>query len=124
MDTTKLKGIIPDSVIAQIPTIPQLTTNLRLAHFLSQCCHESGNFRLTHENLNYRADQLLKVFPHYFNAANVAAYEHNPEKIANRVYANRMGNGDEASGDGWKYCGEGYIQEVHTIEIPANLIIE
>lgn len=80
------------------------------AHFFGQCAHESANFGVFSENLNYSADGLLKIFSKYFNQAQAIAYARQPEKIANRVYANRMGNGDEASGDGWKYRGRGAIQ--------------
>ena len=87
-----------------------ITTNLRLAHFLSQCGHESGGFKAVSENLNYSADGLVKIFGKYFNSSTAAGYARNPEKIANRVYSSRMGNGDEASGEGWKFRGRGYIQ--------------
>jgi len=109
----KLKGHIPDSVIAMIPDTAskfEINTPLRLAHFLAQCGHESGGFKLTQENLNYSAKGLLGIFPKYFDAVTAAAYERKPEKIANVVYANRMGNGDKTSGDGWKFHGRGYIQ--------------
>jgi putative chitinase len=109
----KLKGIIPDSVLAQIPDTAakfNITTPLRLAHFLSQAAHESANFTETKENLNYSAEGLKKTFGKYFPGNLNESYAHNPEKIADRVYANRMGNGDEASGDGYKYCGRGFIQ--------------
>lgn len=110
----KLKGHIPDAVIAQIPTTAakfEINTPLRLAHFLAQCGHESGGFRLTKENLNYSAKGLKGIFSKYFKEAGLAeAYERKPEKIANRVYGGRMGNGPESSGDGSKYCGRGYIQ--------------
>ena len=80
-------------------------------HFFAQCAHETGEFRLFAENLNYSADGLSKVFPKYFNTAQLAeSYQRNPAIIANRVYANRMGNGNEATGDGWKYRGRGAIQ--------------
>jgi putative chitinase len=108
-----LAGKVPDGVIAQIPQAAQefgITTNLRLAHFLAQCALESNNFTATVENLNYRAARLMEVFPKYFRGVDPAAYANNPEKIGNRVYANRMGNGDEASGDGFKFRGRGYIQ--------------
>jgi putative chitinase len=82
-----------------------------VAHFIAQCAHESGNFVFIKENLNYRADSLMKTFKRYFPTLDLAQqYEKKPEKIANRVYANRMGNSDEASGDGWRYCGRGLIQ--------------
>ena len=88
-----------------------IDTPLRVAHFVAQCAHESGNFIFIKENLNYKAASLQKVFPKYFPTAELAAqYANRPERIANRVYANRMGNGDEASGDGWRYCGRGLIQ--------------
>ena len=105
---------IPVPVMDEIMLVTEkfgITNSLRLSHFLSQCAHESGNFKLVRENLNYSADGLLKIFPKYFkDKATADAYARKPEKIANRVYANRMGNGDEASGDGFKYAGKGYIQ--------------
>lgn len=85
-------------------------TPVRAAHFFAQTAHESGNFKAFSENLNYSADGLQKIFGKYFDAATAAKYARNPEKIANRVYANRMGNGNEASGDGWKYRGRGALQ--------------
>lgn len=109
-----LKGHIPDAVIAMIPDTAAkfgINTPLRLAHFLAQCGHESGGFRATQENLNYSAKGLMGIFKKYFpTAALAASYERKPEKIANRVYASRMGNGAEASGDGYKFRGRGYIQ--------------
>ena len=108
-----LAGKVPDAVIAQIPEAAAtfgITTNLRLAHFLAQCALESTNFTAVVENLNYSAQRLLQVFPKYFKNVDVNAYARNPQKIGSRVYANRMGNGDEASGDGFKYRGRGYIQ--------------
>jgi putative chitinase len=114
MDISKLKGHIPDSVIAQIPDTAakfELNTPLRLAHFLAQCGHESGGFKLVKENLNYGAKGLRGIFGKYFPTdAKALEYERKPEKIANLVYGNRMGNGPESSGDGFKYCGRGYIQ--------------
>ncbi len=86
-------------------------SKIRLAHFFSQVLHESGFLRYDMENLNYSAKALRAVFGKYFKTKNVAeAYARQPEKIANRVYSNRMGNGNEASGDGWKYRGRGLIQ--------------
>jgi putative chitinase len=83
----------------------------RVAHFIAQCAHESGNFRFIRENLNYSAKGLMGTFKKYFPTETLATqYQRQPERIANRVYANRMGNGDEASGDGWRYCGRGLIQ--------------
>ena len=82
----------------------------RVAMYLAQTIFESAYLKSTEENLNYSADGLLKVFPKYFKTrADADSYARQPQKIANRVYANRMGNGNEASGDGWKYCGRGYI---------------
>lgn len=88
----------------------EIHTPERQAGFIAQCAHESGMFKAVKENLNYSDKALLGVFPKYFNAENVQNYARQPEKIANRVYGNRMGNGDEASGDGFKYCGRGLIQ--------------
>lgn len=114
MNVEKLKGNIPDNVIEQMPdviSVCNLTTPLRLAHFLAQCSHESGNWKATTENLNYSAAALQSVFRKYFpDEATVAQYARKPEMIANKVYANRMSNGDEASGDGWRFRGRGYIQ--------------
>lgn len=88
-----------------------INTPLRVAHFIAQCAHESGNFLFIKENLNYRAESLMKTWPRLFPTIEIARqYEKQPERIANRAYGNRMGNGDEASGDGWRYCGRGLIQ--------------
>jgi putative chitinase len=88
-----------------------INTPQRVAAFLAQCAHESGGFKFLKENLNYKAKSLRTVFPKYFPDDNIAAqYANKPEMIANRVYASRMGNGDEASGDGYRYCGRGLIQ--------------
>jgi putative chitinase len=109
----KLKGKIPDPVLSQIPETSSrfnITTPLRLAHFLSQCGHESGGFRVVTENLNYSADGLKRIFPRYFPGNLNESYARNPEKIANKVYSSRMGNGDEKSGEGFKFRGRGYIQ--------------
>lgn len=113
LNIQKLKGHIPDAVIAQIPDTAKkfnITTNLRLAHFLSQCGHESGGFKAVSENLNYSTDGLKKVFGKYFPGNLAESYAKQPEKIASRVYGNRMGNGDEASKEGFKFRGRGYIQ--------------
>ncbi len=113
MQLDKLKGHVPDAVLSQIPQVMekfQINTPLRLCHFLAQCAHESGNFKAVTENLNYSPVSLLKVFGKYFNEKNVEAYARKPEKIANLVYGNRMGNGPEATGEGFKYRGRGYIQ--------------
>ena len=82
----------------------------RAAHFFGQCAHETGGFRVFEENLNYSEAGLLKIFPKYFNKDTAKKYAKNPKMIANRVYANRMGNGDESSGEGWTYRGRGALQ--------------
>ena len=114
MNIEKLKGHIPDAVLTQIPDTMQkfeLNTPLRLAHFLAQTGHESGGFKATSENLNYGAKGLLGIFKKYFpTEAKAKEYERKPEKIANLVYGGRMGNGPEASGEGYKFRGRGYIQ--------------
>jgi putative chitinase len=108
-----LKGHIPDAVIAQIPETAQkfnITNPLRLAHFLSQCGHESAGFKAIQENLNYSADGLKKIFPKYFPGNLAEGYARNPEKIASKVYGSRMGKGDETPKEGCKFRGRGYIQ--------------
>jgi putative chitinase len=131
----KLKGHVPQIVIDSIPEVASkfgINTPLRVAHFLAQCGHESGGFRLTQENLNYSAKGLMGIFKKYFPTEAIAnAYARNPQKIANKVYSNRMGNGNEASGEGYKFRGRGYIQltgkENYTafgksigVDIPSN----
>jgi len=111
--TSKLRGTVPDSVLDEVDQIGSrfgITTPLRLAHFLAQCAHESGSFKAVSENLNYSADGLKKIFGKYFPGDTASAYARKPEQIASRVYANRMGNGNEQSKDGWKYRGRGYLQ--------------
>lgn len=113
MNTASLASKIPSGASTHMMGVVSkynITNPLRLAHFMAQIAHESGNFKFTVENLNYSKESLLKVFPKYFNAQNADAYARNPEKIGNRVYASRMGNGDEASGDGYKFRGRGYLQ--------------
>lgn len=114
MDISKLGTKLPQAVLDEIPAIMEkfgVTNPLRLSHFLAQCAHESGNFKFVRENLNYSADGLRKIFPKYFPTAELAAkYARQPEKIANRVYGSRMGNGDEASGDGFRFRGRGFLQ--------------
>jgi putative chitinase len=118
----QLKEIVPknqyiddwyNALIAILPEY-EIETPLRVAAFLAQCAHESGNFRFIKENLNYRWQSLRKVFPKYFPndeiAQRYAAMPNRQEAIANRIYANRMGNGPEESGDGYRYCGRGLIQ--------------
>lgn len=97
--------------ISEILPEYDINTPERVAAFIAQCAHESGGFKFLKENLNYKAKSLRAVFPKYFPDDSIAAqYANKPEMIANRVYANRMGNGDEASGDGFRYCGRGLIQ--------------
>lgn len=114
MNIQKLKGHIPDVVLSQIPDTMskfELNTPLRLAHFLAQCGHESGGFKAIRENLNYSAKGLMGIFKKYFPTEALAnQYQRQPDKIANKVYANRMGNGTEASADGSKFKGRGFIQ--------------
>ena len=109
----KLKGHIPDSVIAMIPDTASkfgIDTPLKLSHFLAQCSHESGGFKVTKENLNYSSDGLKKIFGKYFPGNLAESYAKQPEKIASRVYGGRMGNGPEETHDGYKFCGRGFIQ--------------
>ena len=99
---TALSQALPDS---------DINTPQRVAAFLAQCGHESGGFTAIKENLNYKAESLVRVWPKYFPNMDIAnQYAHNQEKIANRAYANRMGNGPEESGDGYRFCGRGLIQ--------------
>jgi putative chitinase len=109
----KLKGHIAEAVFQQIAGVCKafnITNNLRLAHFLAQCSHESGGFKAVSENLNYSADGLKKIFPKYFPGNLNESYARQPEKIASRVYGSRMGNGDESTKEGYKFRGRGYIQ--------------
>jgi putative chitinase len=114
MNIQLLAGLIPANVLAELT--PQFLKAAyidgpkRLSHFLGQCKHESGNFTRFSENLNYSATRLLVVFPKYFGIKTSGEYAYKPEMIANVVYANRYGNGDATSGDGWKYRGRGPIQ--------------
>ena len=99
------------NAICEILPEYEINTPHRVAAFIAQCAHESGGFKFLKENLNYKAASLRRVFGKYFPTDELArAYEKRPQMIANRVYANRMGNGPEESGDGWKYCGRGLIQ--------------
>ena len=113
MDLTKIKSKIPDIVFPHLQKAFdkfQINTPLRVSHFLAQVMHESGNFKFLSENLNYSSDGLKKIFGKYFPDTSSESYARKPEKIASRVYASRMGNGDEASKDGFKFKGRGYIQ--------------
>lgn len=108
-----LRGHIPDAVVAQIPDTAAkfgISNVLRLAHFLSQCSHESGKFRIFYEDLSYSPERLKVIFKKYFPNGDYDAYARNPEKLGARVYGGRNGNGDEASGEGYKFRGRGFIQ--------------
>jgi putative chitinase len=97
--------------LCEILPVYEIHTPERVAAFVAQCAHESGGFKFLRENLNYRAESLMRTFPRHFKSLEEAKrYERKPEMIANKVYANRMGNGDETSGDGWRYLGRGLIQ--------------
>jgi putative chitinase len=102
------------NALAQLLPDYEINTPQRIAAFIAQCAHESGSFMFLKENLNYRAASLRKIFPKYFPTDALAEeYANKPNKqaaIANRIYANRMGNGDESSGDGFRFCGRGLIQ--------------
>ena len=124
MELTKeqLKQLLPKNpyidnwhgALAQLLPDYEINTPQRIAAFIAQCSHESGGFVFLKENLNYKAATLRKIFPKYFPTDELAnQYASRPDKqaaIANRVYANRMGNGDESSGDGYRFCGRGLIQ--------------
>jgi len=119
LELSQLKQIIPKNAyvtywyhaLQQLLPDYEIDTAERLAAFLAQCAHESGGFTTIKENLNYRAVTLRKVFPKYFPTDELAQqYAGNQQAIANCVYANRMGNGSEESGDGYRYCGRGLIQ--------------
>jgi len=108
-----LVGYVPEAVLSQLSECIekfQINSALRLAHFLSQCSHESGGFKVKEENLNYSAEGLKRTFPKYFPGNLAESYARQPEKIASRVYGGRMGNGDEASKEGYTFRGRGYIQ--------------
>jgi len=99
-----------EALSSVLPTY-EIDSPQRVAAFIAQCTHESGGFKRLKENLNYKAESLRRVFPKYFPTDELAQeYAHKQEQIANRVYGGRMGNGDESSGDGFRYCGRGLIQ--------------
>jgi len=114
MNIENLQGVVPDSIYDQIVGILEpfdIDGPLRLSHLLGQCQHECANWTRFIENLNYSGDALWSLFHKHFADINDAhSYHRQPERIANRIYANRMGNGDEVSGDGWKYRGRGALQ--------------
>ena len=119
---TQLKQLLPKNpyvehwhkALSQLLPDYEINTPQRIAAFVAQCAHESGGFMILKENLNYKAASLRKIFPKYFPddaiAQRYASMPNKQEAIANRVYANRMGNGPEESGDGYRYCGRGLIQ--------------
>ena len=110
---TKLKSKIPIQVVNELESVMRefnISNPFRLAHFLAQTAHESGNFKHIRENLNYSAEGLLKTFPKYFDKTTAPIYARKPEMIANIVYESRMGNGNRNSGDGWRFRGRGYLQ--------------
>lgn len=113
IDYSKLTKHLPEHVYVQILDVVikyKINTPRRLAHFLAQCHHESAGFNVVEENLNYSAEGLLRTFKKYFTPEQANEYAHNKVRIASRVYANRIGNGDEASQEGWLYRGRGYVQ--------------
>jgi len=113
MNISGLNGLFPEYVFPLLKGVGlfHINTPLRMAHFLSQCSHESAGFKVLRENLNYSADGLMKIFPKYFKTTEEAVrFAKQPQNIANKVYANRMGNGDESTGDGFKFRGRGFIQ--------------
>lgn len=110
---TKLRNKIPIQVVNELETVMRefnISNPFRLAHFLAQTAHESGNFKHVRENLNYSAEGLLKTFPKYFSKETAPSYARRPEMIANVVYESRMGNGNRNTGDGWRFRGRGYLQ--------------
>lgn len=114
LDLSKLKGIIPDHKIAELPEVIKtfnINSKCKLAHFLAQASHESWGFTKNEENLNYSEEGLCKIFHDYFlELGKAAQYAHQPEKIANHVYANKLGNSTEESGDGFKFRGRGDME--------------
>ena len=121
MELTKeqLKQLLPKNpyidqwhnALSQLLPDYEINTPQRIAAFIAQCAHESGGFIFLSENLNYKAESLMKIFGKYFKDIGTAkAYEKNPQKIANKIYADRMGNGNEASGEGFKFRGRGALQ--------------
>src|SRR3546814_4289580 len=132
IETRDLVRLCPNSAIGilkgfeehapRLLPIYGMTTSLRWCHFIAQIAHESAGLSRTTENLNYSAAGLRKTFPKYFDRATAEAYARQPARIANRAYANRLGNGPEASGDGWRYRGRGSSEE-HTSELQSLMRI-
>lgn len=113
LDFSSLSQVLPSKVYESLlPVVIEFKIDSinRLAHFISQCSHESNNFTRVEENLNYSEEALLKIFPKYFTPKLAKDYARKPKFIANKIYADRMGNGSEMSSDGWNYRGRGYIQ--------------
>lgn len=113
LDFSNLNQVLPSKVYESLlPVVIEFKIDSinRLAHFISQCSHESNNFTRVEENLNYSEEALLKIFPKYFTPKLAKDYARKPKFIANKIYADRMGNGSEMSSDGWNYRGRGYIQ--------------
>lgn len=113
LDFSSLNQVLPSKVYESLlPVVIEFKIDSinRLAHFISQCSHESNNFTRVEENLNYSEEALLKIFPKYFTPKLAEDYARKPKFIANKIYADRMGNGSEMSNDGWNYRGRGYIQ--------------
>ena len=113
LDFSSLSQVLPSKVYESLlPVVIEFKIDSinRLAHFISQCSHESSNFTRVEENLNYSEEALLKIFPKYFTPKLAEDYARKPKFIANKIYADRMGNGSEMSNDGWNYRGRGYIQ--------------
>ena len=119
---TKLKSKIPIQVVNELESVMRefnISNPFRLAHFLAQTAHESGNFKHVRENLNYSAEGLLRTFPKYFDKWTAATYARKPEMIANIVYESRMGNGNRNTGDGWRFRGAGYLQLTGRVNFKA-----
>lgn len=113
MDIDKLLGVIPTKVVHELPAVIEkydINTPLRLAHFLAQCAHESAGFTKVYEDLRYKPQRIMQVWPKRFpDLLSTKGYAFNPEALANKAYAGVCGNGTEKSGDGWKYRGRGYM---------------
>ena len=113
MDIDKLLGVIPAKVVHELPAVIdkyQINTPLRLAHFLAQCAHESSGFTKVYEDLRYKPQRIMQIWPKRFpDLLSTKGYAFNPEALANKAYAGVCGNGTEKSGDGWKYRGRGYM---------------
>ena len=132
MQISKLENVLPKPVFFELPSVLEkynISNEIELAHFLGQCHHESGGFKRVVENLNYSADRLLAIFPRHYNKVFAELEQRRPEMIANRVYADRMGNGSLLTGDGWKYRGRGYIQitgkhnySLFDKQVPENIL--